>query len=84
MALIAERFGLISDLREYVCKQERPVWGTCAGLIFLANKAIGQPAGHLKASCKLSGLKLVAHTSDRQNTIPEHFDRVYFCVSSLP
>ena len=27
-------------LREFV-KLGKPVWGTCAGLIFLANKAIG-------------------------------------------
>jgi len=27
-------------LREFV-KMGKPVWGTCAGLIFLANKAIG-------------------------------------------
>lgn len=27
-------------LREFV-NEGKPVWGTCAGLIFLANKAIG-------------------------------------------
>ncbi|KAJ8432737.1 hypothetical protein Cgig2_015655 [Carnegiea gigantea] len=31
-------------LREFV-KMGKPVWGTCAGLIFLANKAYGQKAG---------------------------------------
>ncbi|GMP88999.1 hypothetical protein CsSME_00040756 [Camellia sinensis var. sinensis] len=31
-------------LREFV-KMGRPVWGTCAGLIFLANKAVGQKTG---------------------------------------
>ncbi|GMP89000.1 hypothetical protein CsSME_00040756 [Camellia sinensis var. sinensis] len=36
--------GLFPALREFV-KMGRPVWGTCAGLIFLANKAVGQKTG---------------------------------------
>lgn len=40
MALIAERWGLIPELRQFAAKQ-RPVWGTCAGAIFLAEKATG-------------------------------------------
>lgn len=28
-------------LREFV-KMGKPVWGTCAGLIFLADKAVGE------------------------------------------
>lgn len=34
MSLIAERNGLLEPLREFV--REKPVWGTCAGLIMLA------------------------------------------------
>lgn len=41
MANIAERWGLIPDLRSY-CEASRPVWGTCAGLIFLAERATGE------------------------------------------
>lgn len=44
MANIAERWGLIPDLRSY-CAQSRPVWGTCAGLIFLADRATGVKQG---------------------------------------
>lgn len=40
MALIAERWGLIPELRRFAAEQ-RPVWGTCAGAIFLAEKATG-------------------------------------------
>ena len=40
MALIAERWGLIPELRSFTGAQ-KPVWGTCAGLIFLANRATG-------------------------------------------
>lgn len=43
MALIAERWGLIPELQAFA-KQGRPIWGTCAGLIFLADKAIGAPS----------------------------------------
>eukprot|EP00252_Welwitschia_mirabilis_P027264 TRINITY_DN9310_c0_g1_i1.p1 TRINITY_DN9310_c0_g1~~TRINITY_DN9310_c0_g1_i1.p1 ORF type:complete len:261 (-),score=55.94 TRINITY_DN9310_c0_g1_i1:369-1151(-) len=44
MARLAELHNLTHPLRDF-CKQGKPVWGTCAGLIFLANKAIGQKAG---------------------------------------
>jgi 5'-phosphate synthase pdxT subunit len=40
MALVAERWGLIPELQQFAA-QERPIWGTCAGLIFLANRASG-------------------------------------------
>lgn len=44
MAKLAELHNLFPALREFV-KMGRPVWGTCAGLIFLADKATGQKTG---------------------------------------
>ncbi|KAF5727446.1 pyridoxal 5'-phosphate synthase subunit PDX2 [Tripterygium wilfordii] len=44
MAKLAEYHNLFPALREFV-KMGKPVWGTCAGLIFLANKAVGQKEG---------------------------------------
>ncbi|CAM8949441.1 unnamed protein product [Rhodiola kirilowii] len=44
MAKLAEYHNLFPALREFV-KLGKPVWGTCAGLIFLANKAYGQKDG---------------------------------------
>ncbi|KAJ4965099.1 hypothetical protein NE237_016948 [Protea cynaroides] len=44
MAKLAEYHNLFPALRDFV-KMGKPVWGTCAGLIFLANKAVGQKAG---------------------------------------
>ncbi|KAF2300593.1 hypothetical protein GH714_014225 [Hevea brasiliensis] len=44
MAKLAEYHNLFPALREFV-KTGKPVWGTCAGLIFLADKAIGQKTG---------------------------------------
>ncbi|KAK7283987.1 hypothetical protein RIF29_13738 [Crotalaria pallida] len=44
MAKLAEYHNLFPALRDFV-KTGRPVWGTCAGLIFLAEKAIGQKTG---------------------------------------
>ncbi|XP_010264707.1 PREDICTED: probable pyridoxal 5'-phosphate synthase subunit PDX2 [Nelumbo nucifera] len=44
MAKLAEYHNLFPALKEFV-KMGKPVWGTCAGLIFLANKAIGQKEG---------------------------------------
>ena len=40
MALVAERWGLIPELRAFK-GAGKPVWGTCAGLIFLADRATG-------------------------------------------
>ncbi|XP_021746139.1 probable pyridoxal 5'-phosphate synthase subunit PDX2 [Chenopodium quinoa] len=44
MAKLAELNNMFPALREFV-KMGKPVWGTCAGLIFLANKVIGQKVG---------------------------------------
>ena len=41
MGLVAERWGLVNPLRQWV-SQGRPVWGTCAGLILLADRATSQ------------------------------------------
>lgn len=37
MGLVAKSWGLLEDLQRYV-HSGRPVWGTCAGLIFLADR----------------------------------------------
>jgi 5'-phosphate synthase pdxT subunit len=39
ISLIAERCGLLEPLRAFVKVQRKPVWGTCAGLILLAESA---------------------------------------------
>ena len=44
MGLIAERWGLVQPLREWV-HDGRPTWGTCAGMILLAKQATHQKKG---------------------------------------
>ncbi len=44
MGLIAQRWGLVEPLREWV-HSGRPTWGTCAGMILLADRAEGQKQG---------------------------------------
>ncbi len=39
ISLIAERTGLLEPLRKFVKVLRRPTWGTCAGLILLAESA---------------------------------------------
>lgn len=39
ISLIAKRTGLLEPLREFVKVERKPVWGTCAGLILLAESA---------------------------------------------
>ncbi len=44
MGLVAERWGLVEPLRAWV-HAGKPTWGTCAGMILLADHAIGQKQG---------------------------------------
>lgn len=44
MGLVAERWGLVEPLRAWV-HGGKPTWGTCAGMILLADQAIGQKEG---------------------------------------
>lgn len=44
MGLVAERWGLVEPLRAWV-HGGRPTWGTCAGMILLAEHATGQKQG---------------------------------------
>ncbi|GIV78777.1 pyridoxal 5'-phosphate synthase glutaminase subunit PdxT [Litorilinea aerophila] len=44
IGLIAARWGLVEPLRRWV-QTGRPIWGTCAGMILLAEQATGQKAG---------------------------------------
>ena len=44
MGLIAQRWGLVDPLRAWV-HSGRPTWGTCAGMIMLAERASGQKQG---------------------------------------
>ncbi|OLN91652.1 putative pyridoxal 5'-phosphate synthase subunit PDX2 [Colletotrichum chlorophyti] len=39
MALVATQSGLMEPLREFVKVNKKPVWGTCAGAILLADEA---------------------------------------------
>ncbi|PIN14049.1 Imidazoleglycerol-phosphate synthase subunit H-like [Handroanthus impetiginosus] len=57
MAKLAEYHNLFPALREFV-KMGKPVWGTCAGLIFLANKASGQKTGGQEL---IGGLNCTVH-----------------------
>eukprot|EP00897_Mesotaenium_endlicherianum_P005022 jgi/Mesen1/4548/ME000232S03806 len=57
MAHVAERNGLIPALRDYGATG-KPIWGTCAGLIFLADRAIGQKEG---GQALLGGLNCTVH-----------------------
>ncbi|KAI8905155.1 PdxT/SNO family [Gorgonomyces haynaldii] len=44
MALIAEREGLLEPLKAFI-KSGKPVWGTCAGMILLAQEVHGSKIG---------------------------------------
>ncbi|KAI8074204.1 PdxT/SNO family [Gongronella butleri] len=43
MALIAERCGMLQPLRDFV--RNKPTWGTCAGMIMLADEATSTKKG---------------------------------------
>lgn len=47
MSHIAARTGMLEPLAHYI-RSERPVWGTCAGLILLAKQLVnGKPGQHI-------------------------------------
>ncbi|KKA29361.1 hypothetical protein TD95_001952 [Thielaviopsis punctulata] len=45
IANLARQSGLMQPLRDFVQTQKKPVWGTCAGLILLADEARGTKIG---------------------------------------
>lgn len=45
MSLIADRTGMLEPLREFVQDLNKPVWGTCAGLIFLGSELMNGKEG---------------------------------------
>ncbi len=60
MALVAERSGLMEPLRKFV-RSEKPTWGTCAGMILLANEANKVKKG---GQDLIGGLDITVNSSD--------------------
>ena len=56
MAVAGEGSGIFAALTNFV-SEGGPVWGTCAGLILLANTALGQKQG---GQALVGGLDVVA------------------------
>ena len=56
IALVAERSGLLNSLKDFV--QTKPTWGTCAGLILLANEVHKTKKGGQKV---LGGLDIAVN-----------------------
>ncbi|KAL9996371.1 putative pyridoxal 5'-phosphate synthase (glutamine hydrolyzing) [Helianthus debilis subsp. tardiflorus] len=67
MAKLAELHNLFPALREFV-KMGKPVWGTCAGLIFLADKATGQKTGGQEL---VGGLDCTIQSFEAELPVPE-------------
>mmetsp|Transcript_38284 Transcript_38284/g.46166 ORF Transcript_38284/g.46166 Transcript_38284/m.46166 type:complete len:251 (-) Transcript_38284:584-1336(-) len=57
MANVATRWGMVEPLRAFAASK-RPIWGTCAGLIFLAEEAEGMKEG---GQVLLGGLHCKVH-----------------------
>ncbi|ODV90308.1 hypothetical protein CANCADRAFT_2039 [Tortispora caseinolytica NRRL Y-17796] len=64
MSLVAERSGLLEPLRQFVNNTDKPIWGTCAGLILVSDQA---------NRTKRDGQELVGGLSIRINR--NHFGR---------
>lgn len=56
MALLAERWGLVEPLKALA--KEKPIWGTCAGMIFLANNIHGSKEG---GQTLIGGVDITVH-----------------------
>ncbi|MDE0429150.1 MAG: pyridoxal 5'-phosphate synthase glutaminase subunit PdxT [Caldilineaceae bacterium] len=57
MGLVAERWGLVKPLQNWV-HAGRPTWGTCAGMILLADSAAGQKLG---GQAQIGGLNVTVN-----------------------
>ena len=57
MALVAEKWGLLPALQKFA-KDGKPMWGTCAGLIFLADRATGMKEG---GQALIGGINCLVH-----------------------
>ncbi|KAJ1533267.1 hypothetical protein HK405_000591, partial [Cladochytrium tenue] len=59
IALVAERSGFLDALRRFIAAGDRPVWGTCAGMILLANSvSAGAKQG---GQAVIGGLDVAVH-----------------------
>lgn len=65
MAKLAEYHNLVPSLCEFV-KIGKPVWWTCAGLIFLADKTVGQKVGGQEL---MGGLDCTVHRNYLESQI---------------
>lgn len=80
MALIAQEWGLLTELQEFA-KTGRPIWGTCAGLIFLAkNCTAGQKEG---GQALIGGLDVEVHRNFFGSQI-HSFEASLKCPDALP
>lgn len=44
IAIVAERWNLMELLRRWI-REDKPIWGTCAGMILLADEVVHQKSG---------------------------------------
>ncbi|KAI8957513.1 pyridoxine synthesis protein PDX2 [Daldinia sp. FL1419] len=58
LSLVAAQSGLLEPLREFVKVNKKPTWGTCAGLIFLAEQASAAKIGGQEL---IGGLNVKVH-----------------------
>ncbi len=69
---LATEFGLMEPLRE-LCASGKPVWGTCAGMIFLA-KEVGRPQpllGVMDVEVKRNAFGRQVQSFEQDLSIPE-------------
>ncbi|CAG8553211.1 374_t:CDS:2 [Paraglomus occultum] len=73
IALVAERSGLLNSLKDFV--QTKPTWGTCAGLILLANEVNKTKKGGQKV---LGGLDIAVNRNQFGSQIDSFEARLHF------
>lgn len=71
IAMVAERSGIWGDLKEFV--RQKPTWGTCAGMILLANEANNTKKGGQKL---LGGLDIRVNRNQFGSQVKLHYHDV--------
>eukprot|EP00873_Tetraselmis_striata_P022491 jgi/Tetstr1/442755/TSEL_030843.t1 len=78
MALIAQEWGLLTELQEFA-KTGKPIWGTCAGLIFPRHKLRQKEGGQ----ALIGGLDVEVHRNFFGSQI-HSFEAALDCPEVLP
>jgi len=81
ISLLAERWNLLTPLRDWVVKENKPTFGTCAGAILMGSEVLGQKKGGQE---RIGGLDITIHRNHYGTQISSFQTRIKApCLASI-